>query len=632
MQKMSARWLKHDSPYELEFEGISDEHLRTRTGAWTTASAPKRYHSPKDLVALGIAGCTGVDVVSILKKMRQPLEELVIDTVISSTDQHPRVFKTCELSYKFVGGFLEKDRVLRAAALSYGKYCGVSAMIKRSGCHFQPRLFLNGIELSDEFRVVLERLDEASQSVPQASSDSVRRAAILVTGNELLAGKTKDTNGAFIIRELSSLGILVSELIVLGDDRGALVETISRLIRENRYIFMTGGLGPTGDDLTSEVVSAAFQLEPEFSQEAWDVCQKAFVRSGRTEIPESNKKQAIIPSGAVVLQNDFGTAAGFAVTKELADSQCTLFALPGVPWECERMFSSEVRRRLRGQESASITWGPWHVWGLGESAMQTLLTVVESDIHTQTPAVSISYQAHAGYISYSLKTPHINGDESPDTSDSTLSTHISRIEEVLGTRILYRGSRSLIEQLLDGYTQLNFKISLAESCTGGKIAAALIEQAGMSAVFAGSVVTYSNDSKVKLLGVSPSTLSHSGAVSVETAEEMARGSQQALASDVALSVTGIAGPTGGMPDKPVGTVCFSVSIDQSKVSREKHAALVDVLQPQGWSRTQREASEHEIVFVCEKRFGDYLSRDLVQKRASVFALCSLVAISETLRG
>lgn len=116
MLKMSVRWLKNEPPHELEFEGFSEEVLRTRTGASSVAGVPKRYHSPKDLVAIGIAGCTGVDVVSILKKMRQPLEELAIETELTQTDDHPRVFQSCTLTYKFFGEALETDRVLRAAA------------------------------------------------------------------------------------------------------------------------------------------------------------------------------------------------------------------------------------------------------------------------------------------------------------------------------------------------------------------------------------------------------------------------------------------------------------------------------------------------------------------------------------
>jgi len=629
---MSVRWLKHDSPYELEFEGVSDENLRTRTAASSAPTVAKRYHSPKDLVALGIAGCTGVDVVSILKKMRQPLEELIVETVTTSTDEHPRVFKTCELTYKFVGGLLRQDRVLRAAALSYAKYCGVSAMIKRSGCAFTPRLYLNGSELTTEFQRVLENLEDEPMGTELEKPASMVNAAVLITGNELLSGKTKDTNGAFIINELSALGIQVSGLSIIGDDKNTLIEKVRELSEKNDYIFMTGGLGPTGDDLTSEVVAEAFHLPTEFSDEAWSICQDAFRRSGRSEIPESNKKQAILPLGAKVLENALGTAAGFAVIRESATSNCTLYAMPGVPWECERMFRDEVKPQLSGNVGAFRQWGPWHVWGIGESALQTLLSAVEKDIQAVSPNVMISYQAHAGYISYGLKLPCEPGEDCSDNSDVIFSPELLRIEEVLGQHLLYRGARSLVSQLLDGYEHLNLKFALAESCTGGGIASLVTQQPGISSVFMGGVVTYSNESKTSVLNVSPATISHSGAVSVETAEEMALGVIAALGSDVGLSVTGVAGPSGGSVDKPVGTVCFAVALKHGGKRLDWLLSIEKVLTVQGWSLSSRNSQSDSIVFVCNKRFGDYLSRDLVQKRASVFALCALVAVSEVLRG
>jgi nicotinamide-nucleotide amidase len=629
---MSVRWLKHESPYELEFEGVSDEHLRTRTGASSAPTVPKRYHSPKDLVSLGIAGCTGVDVVSILKKMRQPLEELIIETVTTSTDEHPRVFKTCELTYKFVGGLLQQDRVLRAAALSYSRYCGVSAMIKRSGCVFMPRLFINGVEFSNEFHSALANLEVEPQSVDKEKPASLVQAAVLITGNELLSGKTIDSNGAYIIRELSALGIHVSGLSILGDDKVSLIAKVRELSEKNDYIFMTGGLGPTGDDLTSDVVAEAFHLPTEYSEEAWSVCQAAFQRSGRIEIPESNKKQAILPHGAKVLQNALGTAAGFSVTRETAISNCTLFALPGVPWECERMFHDEVKSQLRGFVRTQRQWGPWHVWGMGESALQTLLSVVEKDIQALSPNVIISYQAHAGYISYSINLPCEAGEDCTDNSDVVFSSELLRIEEILGQRLLYRGARSLVGQLHDNFEQIGLKFAFAESCTGGRVASLVTQQSGISSVFLGGVVTYSNESKVSVLGVSPATLSHSGAVSVETAEEMAGGVLKALGAQVGLSVTGVAGPLGGSTDKPVGTVCFALALKQEGKLADWLAPIEKALGAQGWCLSARNPGADSMVFICEKRFGDYLSRDLVQKRASVFALCTLVAASEALRG
>ena len=631
MLKMSVRWLKNEPPHELEFEGVSDEVLRTRTGASSVAGVPKRYHSPKDLVAIGIAGCTGVDVVSILKKMRQPLEELAIETELTQTDDHPRVFQSCTLTYKFFGEGLETDRVLRAAALSFGKYCGVSAMIKRSGCHFEPRLMLNGTDLSGEFREVLLTLEGESGSETGSQERVVKKAALLITGNELLVGKTSDTNGRFIIKELTKLGIQVDELRMIGDDRTSLVNHLRTLSEKHDFIFMTGGLGPTKDDLTSEVVAEAFNLSLDFSEVAWDICQRAFKLIGRSEIPESNRKQALLPSGAGVLANSYGTAAGFFVQHQTPQSSCTIFALPGVPWECEEMFHNQVKEKLAGVGRKYAEWGPWHIWGIGESALQTQFSVVEKELLLKKSNIVISYQAHAGYISYGFKIPQTTLQNESVSSDDELRSEIDHIEALMGMRLLYKGSQTLVERLREGLSKIGASVALAESCTGGRIASDLTAQAGISSVFNGGTVAYSNDSKKKLLNVSASTLDRFGAVSIETAIEMALGAKAAFSSSIALSVSGVAGPEGGSVEKPVGTVCFSLAIGE--LSGLDHCAdkLLDVLALQGWGKSDWKPQAGTLVYSVEKKFGQHLSRELIQKRANVFAQCSLVAVAEVLR-
>ena len=629
MLTMSVRWLKQEPPYELEFEGVSEEFLRTRTGASSTQGISKRFHSPKDLVALGIAGCTGVDVVSILKKMRQPLEELQIDTQLTQTDEHPRVFEKCTLTYKFAGAGLERDRVIRAAALSFGKYCGVSAMIKRSGCSFEPRLELNGTDYSFEFNEALDALNDDAIHVQSIQSKASFRAAVLITGNELLRGKTADTNGYFISKQISSMGMDVSELKIIGDDRGKLVDELRALSVDNDFIFITGGLGPTKDDLTSEVVAQAFYLPLEYSSSAWDVCLRAFDRMGRTEIPESNKKQAFLPKGAQVLENTFGTAAGFFVKQEFANRSCSVFSLPGVPWECEEMFLTRVKPHLPLISSDRQEWGPWHVWGIGESALQTQLSVLERDLSQTISGINFSYQAHAGYISYGFHVSKTKYRTEEESQEIDLLNYIDRFEGVFGKRLLYKGNQTLNERLLENFVHLGITLCVAESCTGGRIATELSSLAGASSFFAGGIVAYSNLAKQKLLRVTQTTLDQFGAVSLETAAEMALGSQNVFASSIALSVTGIAGPSGGSHEKPVGMVCFSLSLSTSLLNSSDLSEIVETLSAQGWQLFKE--SGDVLLFVVEKRFGSFLSRSLVQKRALVFALCSLVSVSESMR-
>lgn len=628
--KMSVRWLKNEPPHELEFEGLSDEVLRTRTGASSTQGVPKRFHSPKDLVALGIAGCTGVDVVSILKKMRQPLVDLIIETELSQTEDHPRLFRHCTLTYKFVGPALEQDRVLRAAALSFGKYCGVSAMIKRSGCTFEPKLELNGEDLTREFEDALHLIDDESQSISNSGQPRELKAAVLITGNELLLGKTSDTNGHFIIKQLTSIGLKVSELRLIGDDKEKLIREIRTLADQNDFIFMTGGLGPTKDDLTSEVVANAFNLPQEFSEAAWNVCLSAFQKLGRDEIPESNRKQAILPEGATVLENSYGTAAGFFVQHTSAKKTCHVFALPGVPWECEEMFTRQVVDKLPHQQRSSEEWGPWHVWGVGESALQTQLSAVEQELSSKDPSIQFSYQAHAGYISYGFKSKAASGNEPDEASRLDVLPEINRVEEIIGQRLLYKGNQSLLLRLYEGFSSSHVSLALAESCTGGRIAAELSAVAGISEIFSGGIVAYSNESKRALLKVSDTTLSKYGAVSSETAREMAIGARLAFNSSIALGVTGIAGPTGGSKEKPIGTVCFAISVARGLLTNVAVENMTQIFALQGW-QVNLDSSEH-LLFSVEKKFGTFLSRNLIQKRSTVYAQCALVMMAELLRG
>ena len=633
MLNMTVRWLKHVSPHELEFEGISEEVLRTHTGASSTTGVPKRYHSPKDLVAIGIAGCTGVDVVSILKKMRQPLEDLAIDIGLTQTTEHPRVFNTCALSYRFIGQDLDADRVVRAAALSFGKYCGVSAMIKRSGCHFEPMVFLNGQDLTQSFNVVLEELEraDAAEGSPQRNS-----AALLITGNEILLGKTQDTNGRFLARELGQLGWDVDTIRFVGDNRQQLIAQIKELAGDHSLVIMTGGLGPTSDDLTSEVVAEAFSLPLQFSPDAWDICVSAFKKMGRDEIPESNRKQAILPAGSSIIQNSFGTAAGFSVTSSLSEVPCTLIALPGVPWECEEMFKRELSNKLKKNQSQTIEYGPWHIWGIGESALQTQLSEIEASLREKCPEIVFSYQAHAGYISYGLKVIQNCEDKSNQREENSILQEIDRIENVFNSRLLFKGRESLLSRLKDVLSFEPLTVALGESCTGGKIAAELTSIEGISPVFMGGVVTYSNEAKMNILGVSGNTLSTFGAVSSETAVEMAVGVAREFKSSIALSVTGIAGPGGGSAEKPVGTVCFSLALrlndSQQEASSNLRNELDKRLSLQGWKFSSAENENGMLILYVEKKFGQHFSRELVQRRASIFALCSLLMTAESFRG
>jgi nicotinamide-nucleotide amidase len=621
--KLSARWLKHEHPYELEFEALSQNNVQTMTGTPSEEGVPKRLHSPKELVALGIAGCTGVDVVSILKKMRQPLENLVIELELEQTTDHPKVFAVCRLTYRYEGSSLDRDRVARATALSYGKYCGVSAMVKRSGCHFIPRVFLNGVELTDDFENQLNALHEHTEE----KSAKASRAALLITGNEILSGKTQDTNGRFLARNLREMGIEASEIRVVGDDRQSLVSAVHDLLKDNDLVIMTGGLGPTKDDLTAEIVASALSRPLQFSPKAWEICTTAFANLGRKEIPESNKKQAMLPQDSVVLENSMGTAAGFAVHSEYPLGRKTLVALPGVPWECEVMFENEVKPILPQVKFPITQWGPWNIWGIGESAIQSQIKDVEARIAQKLPSVEFSFQAHAGYVTYLFK--HAWDPLSNNVVD--VSEEERMLERILGDKVLFKGQESLIQRLAESSKKSGITMAVAESCTGGRIAAEITSVSGSSEFFFGGIVAYSNQLKSKILMVPEEVLTLKGAVSSDVAAAMANGAALLTGSHVALSVTGIAGPTGGSKEKPVGTVVFGLSLkrlfEDTQFDIRKFHEKFARLSEQGWTLY----NEKDVLLVSERKFGSHLTRDVIQKRSTVYGLCSLVAVVESVR-
>lgn len=622
MLRLSARWLKNEFPDQYEFEGISETNLKTMTGASADAGTARRYLSPKELVALGIAGCTGVDVLSILRKMRQPIEDLTIETELTQTEEHPRIFQTCKLTYHILGAELELNRVVRAVALSYGKYCGVSAMIKRSGCHFDPRVFLNGREVSGEFQETLREIQKREWS----GQVFLPKAAILITGNEILSGKTQDTNSRFIARHLFEMGITSTEFRTVGDDPLKLEQTLRELLGSHDFIFMTGGLGPTKDDLTSEVVSRVVDLPLIFSQDAWNVCENAFVKLGRKEIPESNRKQAFLPRGAVVLENSLGTAAGFVVNAHFEGKMRTLIALPGVPWECESMFKHAVRGRLPKLNAAYQEWGVWNIWGLGESKIQSLVSDIENRVLSKCPDAEFSFQAHAGYVTYLVRSKKIED----IASSIDLTPEVKDFENCFSDNVIYRGREALAERIISVAKKLNVTISVAESCTGGIISSELTSVSGSSEVFQGGIVAYSNKSKKECLNVLEATLSLYGAVSIETVAEMADGAAAKFDTSISLSVTGIAGPTGGSELKPIGTVCFGLSlrrlVKDFMLERAQLDNMFSRLRLQGWNLLDQADCE----YVVQKNFSPQMPRELIQKRAAVFGLCSLAAAIESL--
>ena len=459
--------------------------------------------------------------------------------------------------------------------------------------------------------------------------DSRLKASLLITGNEVLFGKTRDTNGPFMAAKLRGAGLRVERILICGDDAHQLQAALVSLSEISDVILMTGGLGPTSDDLTAQVVGSFFGSELRFFPKAWEACVEAFARLGRTEVPESNRKQAMLPAEAQLIPNLVGTAVGFSVKKTLPvpSKVVQVVCLPGVPFELEPMFVDSVLPSLRISECELFSQS-WQVFQLGESLMQEKLNELEAITHKRFPDTVLSYQAHAGSVTYSLTYPSLPSSKKQDFLSFFEQDFVPFFKKAMAHHIVSVGSESLAETVVKDFRSTGLHLSLAESCTGGRISDIICQVSGSSDCYLGGVVCYSNFSKVELLGLQPESLEKFGAVSEQVAKELATGCRRRFGSDVAVAVTGIAGPGGGSAEKPVGTVFVSLCVS-SEVSETLFR--LHRLEDFGWVRLERgEALSTDSVFVKKLSLGSRLPRQVVQLRACQFVLGSLVAaVSQT---
>lgn len=372
----------------------------------------------------------------------------------------------------------------------------------------------------------------------------IEKAVILSTGDELTTGRVVDTNSTVIADELYSAGMQVVAVFKIGDDKDKLLWALQQAQDLGEIVIGTGGLGPTADDLTTEAVA---QFLGKSLKQDDAVAQALKQRFASRALPwtENNLKQALFPEGATIIPNPVGTAPGFRV--QLSPGK-TLFWLSGVPQEMIAMLQESVIPWLlqTGKAAPDITSCTFKIAGLTESKLDDLLRPVALG-----PQSKLSFRAH--YPDLTLRLSVIGGEK------ELFERLRHEIRQILGASI-YAESDQTLEEVVGQLLQKNRQtLALAESCTGGYISHRITRVAGSSAYFMGSAVTYSNEAKVRLLGVSPQTLERYGAVSREVALEMSNGIKGQSGTTYGLSVTGVAGPTGGSPDKPVGTVWVSIA-------------------------------------------------------------------------
>lgn len=374
------------------------------------------------------------------------------------------------------------------------------------------------------------------------------RAEIISIGTEILLGDIVNTNAQFLAKELASLGIDVYNQSVIGDNEGRLLEAFDDSFKRCDLIITTGGLGPTQDDVTKEVAAKYFNKELIFNEEALDWIKK-YINIKDDILLNSNKKQAYFPQGSIILHNPNGTAKGCIIHED----NKILIILPGPPREMKPMFNDYVIQYLKKLTKHTISSKIIRLFGIPESLMAQKL----NDIITNSfnPTVAPYAKENDVIIRITAK----GKDESECLE--IINPMKNKIKDILCEYIYGEDEDSLEFVVAKLLCKKSLTISTVESCTGGMVAQSLISYPGISEVFKEGVVTYSNEAKVKRANVKEETLKRYGAVSFETAKEMAEGIAKEAQTDIAISTTGIAGPGGGTDEKPVGLVYVGIFIN-----------------------------------------------------------------------
>lgn len=367
------------------------------------------------------------------------------------------------------------------------------------------------------------------------------KSAILSVGTELLFGQITNTNTVFLSQKLNLLGFDVMYHYTVGDNPARLEEIIKTAFQDCDLIITTGGLGPTQDDLTKEIACRTLGDELVLHKESMERLEQNFNRMNRP-MTENNKKQAYMPSRAVVFDNDQGTAPGFALEQDGKMIIC----MPGPPREMTAMFENKVLPYLEEKSESTIYYRMVRMFGIGESMLETKLLPL---IDGQTDPTLATY-AKEGECCLRIASKRSSKEEAKAAVDEMLE----KVKDIIGEYIYSCDDQELVNVVAEKLMEKNLTLSSAESCTGGMFSAAMTGISGISKVFDRALVTYSNEAKMQELGVKQETLQAYGAVSEETAREMAEGLFRASGSDVCISVTGIAGPEGGTLEKPVGLV------------------------------------------------------------------------------
>ena len=382
---------------------------------------------------------------------------------------------------------------------------------------------------------------------------------IVAIGDELLSGATIDSNAARIAKQLEPVGLRVIRKATVPDSADAVAAAVRSALQRSGAVITTGGLGPTRDDLTKGAVAEVFGVELEFRADLWSALQQRWAQRGK--IPRTNRTQAEVPAGARVLPNPRGTAPGLAVEDERL-GVCVM--LPGPPHEMEHILVESVVPYLAARADPEAR-RPFRRYlrtaGIAESAIAEKMADKLDDL-----PLEVAYLPEIAGNDLRLTAWAADGSE----AEAALDEAVKRIRDVLGLHVYAEGAIDLADVVGDLLLRAGMTVAVAESCTAGLVGARLTERPGASGYFWGDLIAYDDRAKIELLGVSEQTLRRHGAVSEETAREMAEGACSRSGADVAIAVTGIAGPSGGTTEKPVGTVWLAVRMRGRTVAKRRH--------------------------------------------------------------
>ncbi len=406
------------------------------------------------------------------------------------------------------------------------------------------------------------------------------KVEIIAVGNEVVYGHVVNTNASYLARSVQKIGMNPAYMTAVGDDCGQIKEALELAMKRASIILITGGLGPTPDDLTKEVVCEALGMVPEVVPEELEKL-KVYFKTRNRIMTRNNEKQVAFPKEANILPNDCGTAPGCYMEHDGK----VIVLLPGPPKEMKHMFESYVIPILEKKTTKCYKTLDIKCFGLGESELASYI----EHLIGKYKGVEV-----ATYVGKNEVTVRITACAcSEEDADTLLSGMQDQVTKCLAPWIIGYNEEELEEKVVHLLLERGLTVATVESCTGGLIAATLVNCGGVSSCFKEGIVTYSNEAKVKYAGVNQSTLDRVGAVSEETAKEMAEGIRRETGADVGLSSTGIAGPGGGTPNKPVGLVYIGIALPQG--------TEVFKLNLHGNRQENREKTVKEILFRLYKK-------------------------------